>query len=238
MNYTYKDIINSYSEEKKLSDRNHHFILFLIYRPLSFPLTWLSLKLNIKPNYITLLTIIISIFLIFLFQSDFILYKYIACLLMFIFLILDCVDGNIARTTKKSNKLGEFLDLFSGLLFWSVIFPSISIGLNNNEIIFMEYKFILIHIGYTIPILFLFSRFISQQTKKIIGDNIYVVEKLFPIPILILNSFFDLVPIIYLISLYNSSVDVFLYIYFIYILSAILFILFNSYLKISTHVEK
>ena len=138
----------------------------------------MSLKLNIKPNYITLLTIIISFFLIFLFQSDFILYKYIACLLMFIFLILDCVDGNIARTTKKSNKLGEFLDLFSGLLFWSVIFPSISIGLNNNEIIFIQYKFILIHIGYTIPILFLFSRFISQQTKKIIGENIYVVDSL------------------------------------------------------------
>ena len=102
----------------------------------------------------------------------------------------------------------------------------------------MEYKFILIHIGYSIPILFLFSRFISQQTKKIIGDNIYIVDKLLPIPILILISFFDLVPIIYLISLYNSAVDIFLYIYFIYILSAILFILFNSYLKISTHIEK
>jgi len=232
MNYSYKDIIKSYSEEKQLSDKNHHFILYYIYRPISFPITWVLLKFNLTSNFVTVITILISFSLIPLLISEFIIHKYIAALMMFMYLVLDCVDGNIARTTKKSNKVGEFLDLFSGLLFWAIVFPSIGYGVLQENIILKDYDYLLSNVGYSITILFFISRLLNQEVKNNLIDKKIDQTLINPKIFLIIKSFYDLVPIIYFLFLYFSIIDIFLYLYFFYFSSAFIYIFYDSYSKI------
>ena len=45
-----------------------------------------------------------------------------------LFLVMDCVDGNIARLMKTSSKEGEFLDAVAGDLVGMLIVPCIGLG--------------------------------------------------------------------------------------------------------------
>ena len=141
MKYSFNAIVTCYTEDKRISDKNNHLILYYLYRPLSFPLTWLFANLRIKANHVTILSIIVTLVITYLLILDSLNLKYLAAFLMFIYLVLDCVDGNIARVTKSEAKYGTFIDAFSGLLFWSLVFPSIGIGA-KLDIIYFENLFI------------------------------------------------------------------------------------------------
>ena len=229
MNYTYKDIIESYTDYKRLSDKNSHFILYHIYRPLSFPVTWLFLKLKFSANSITLITILISVALPFLLISETVKLKFVAGVLMFFYLLLDCVDGNVARVTNTTKKVGLFFDAFSGLLFWGLVFPFVGIGASENNIYFKEIIYLLPHFGFYIVILFFMARLLSQQCKAMSvnfeEDDNQPSSSIY----LFLKSFFDLIPILYLVALYSLAVDIFLSLFLMYSLSVLIYIIYNSY---------
>ncbi len=82
-----------------------------------------SLVTNHIPNGITIIRIILTALLVFLFANGYEQVEIVIVITLLIF-ISDLVDGKIARKLKATSKVGEFLDVFADLgyiLFMSTI---------------------------------------------------------------------------------------------------------------------
>ena len=76
-------------------------------------------KYNIHPNTITIINIINSVFLYYnlkCFKNN----NLIICQII-LHLLLDCLDGEVARQCNKQSKLGGYLDSFGDIYFISII---------------------------------------------------------------------------------------------------------------------
>lgn len=188
-----------------------------IIRPLSFLITYLFLKLNISATTVSVISIFISLMgsLFLSFNSD--LFRLLGVIFIEFWLILDCVDGNIARFTKTASEKGEFFDSVSGYFTFSFVFLSLGIAAFHTLDIFPEkYKYLLIVLGAIasssnilfrlihqkfINMSFLFTKDLqksfnySNDLKSIVGDCltwiINQLEGLF-LPWLIFAYIFDL----------------------------------------------
>ena len=96
-----------------------------IFRPVSFLVTWLAIRLGLTSEAVSWLSGVVGLTgCIFLTsRNETLLVAGIGLLLLFN--LLDCVDGSIARTMKTENPYGRFLDSVCGgivdLIFWGVI---------------------------------------------------------------------------------------------------------------------
>ncbi len=113
-----------YPVEKFKAEINYPMVV--IYRLASIPLLIVSKILNLHPNFITL----ISFITLFLASFYAVLGSFvIASLLMSLTIVLDCVDGELARINEKETKLGLKLESIHADLTL-ILFPStILIGL-------------------------------------------------------------------------------------------------------------
>ena len=125
-----KDIKNSYFLTKQKQDRKDLW-LYYVARRISFYPTWLFLKLGISANqatYISMITGIIGCGL--LAFGDYSI-RIVGALLVSFWIVLDCVDGNIARFKNSTSNYGEFLDALSGYIMNVFLFLSVGIGAFN-----------------------------------------------------------------------------------------------------------
>lgn len=131
MKKTIAQIKASYSK-KSLREKKYGFFMYLIYRPLSFYLTPLFLSLSFSANAVTLIGLVLAICLpvIAIFGGQFA-FIYVS-IVGFSYLVLDCVDGNIARITEKGGFLGQYLDSLTGIIFWTMLYSSIGILVENE----------------------------------------------------------------------------------------------------------
>ncbi|MCJ7645568.1 CDP-alcohol phosphatidyltransferase family protein, partial [bacterium] len=107
---TIKDIRATYSKDKMVSERRNKVWLYYTGRLPSFYVTWIFLRLNMSANQATYISIIIGLgSCIFLALGSYTL-KLAGAFLASLYLLLDCVDGNIARSTKSSSPFGKFID--------------------------------------------------------------------------------------------------------------------------------
>ena len=96
-----------------------------IFRPVSFPVTWLAIRIGLTSEAVSWLSGVVGLAgCIFLMsRNETLLAAGIGLLLLFN--LLDCVDGGIARTMKTENPYGRFLDSICGgivdLIFWAVV---------------------------------------------------------------------------------------------------------------------
>ncbi len=125
MIYSLNEIIFSLPEEKKNADS---YWTRWVLRPISYPLTWIFLALNLTPNAVTWIGAVCAVFGGTLFglpglienvfnihsQNMVKILQWSGILLLFLFSVLDCVDGNMARTLKKNNPLGAWVDAVGG----------------------------------------------------------------------------------------------------------------------------
>ena len=80
-------------------------------------------KTNITPNQITVLNfvIIVPAVLYCLLQKDYI-YNIFALLFIFVYSLIDLVDGVLARTKSLQSKIGQWLDCSLGIIYQNLIF--------------------------------------------------------------------------------------------------------------------
>jgi len=119
-------IIAAYPPEKRRWDRTYPWIYYGA-RPLSFPLTWLALRLRLSPNQVTLLSFVsgLGAFALMVGGGG----GLVAGSCLFALLnILDCVDGNLARMRKEESPVGRFYDQAVGLVFY-LVYVALGAGL-------------------------------------------------------------------------------------------------------------
>ena len=116
MKYSFADVLVSLTPEKRKADGTMTTFLF---RPVSYPVAWLCLNLNISPNtvtYVSALGCLVAAVLV-LFPST--ICHIIAMILFILFAVLDCADGNMARTLNKKSRYGGWVDAAGGYIAYA-----------------------------------------------------------------------------------------------------------------------
>lgn len=116
MKYTMKDIYGSLSPEKRKSDGT---MTSLLYRPVSYPASWIFLRLGFSPNAVTYISALfcIAAFVLVLFPMPAL--HWVAIAFFFVFAVFDCTDGNMARTIGKKTVYGGWVDAAGGYLAYA-----------------------------------------------------------------------------------------------------------------------
>ena len=124
MKYSLADIKRSYTPEKAWAEMQGELPCYLIYRPLSFYPSWLLLRLRVPIMAVTLSSGVLALVMAFLAWEGRS-WAWLAVVASgFCFHVLDCVDGNMARTTGRFSRLGALLDGTIDMSFWCLLFLS------------------------------------------------------------------------------------------------------------------
>lgn len=175
MKYTYKDITSSLT--KKKNSRSSLWVQLWV-RKASFPITYLLINTGWTANMVSVLSwFIILVAAILLCINNF--WCMLAGVVLTNFwLVLDCVDGNIARVKKVKTFMGDFYDAIAG--YGPFSFSTIALGVaayHTTFIVEEKYKLWLILIGGIGALANLYMRLIHQKYlncyfvgKKEIGE--------------------------------------------------------------------
>jgi len=125
------DVRQSYTSEKARNDLVTDLWTYLVLRPVSFHLTPLFINLGFSANAVTALGLIPLLGgLVFSVSGaasplNFI----IGALFVNIWVLCDCVDGNIARFQGQTSKFGELFDSIVGMIFYGFLPVCLGLGL-------------------------------------------------------------------------------------------------------------
>ena len=126
-------ILTFFSDYKKNTNEfyQEEFLDFFIYRPLAFLLVKTTYFLPLTPNHFSVFALLISVLAGYFISTGTINGFICGGIGIFLFGILDCSDGMIARMKKNGHEYGIMIDMFvdaiSGIIFYSGLF----IGLNK-----------------------------------------------------------------------------------------------------------
>jgi len=125
---TLKEIHASLSPEKRKADGPW---TTLVLRPLSYPVSWIFIRLGFAPNGVTYLSAILCAAGFLSVATGRAVGAWIGFGLFFVFGILDCVDGNMARVLKKASPWGEWVDALGGYTGYATML--LAMGLAADE---------------------------------------------------------------------------------------------------------
>lgn len=121
MNYTLKSLTATYTNEKKQADS---FWTRWVLRPISFPISLVALRLGFTPNMVSWISALLAILGGALFGLGHLWAKPVpvqlgGIVLLFVFSVLDCADGNMARARNKANPWGSWTDAVGGYIAYT-----------------------------------------------------------------------------------------------------------------------
>jgi phosphatidylglycerophosphate synthase len=113
-----KEIVDSLPPGRIRTDSPLTIVLF---RPLSFMVAWLFLAMGWSANAVTYLSAALCLAGFAFLVSGPLWAAWVGLGLFFIFDILDCTDGNMARVRKTASPWGEWVDAFGGYTAYTTI---------------------------------------------------------------------------------------------------------------------
>ena len=145
MKYTFRDITSSLT--KKKNSRSSLWVQLWV-RKASFPVTYVFINTGWSANMVSVLSwIVIFVAAVLLSVNNF------GCMLAGViltnfWLVLDCVDGNIARVKKTKTFMGDFFDAVAG--YGPFSFTTVALGVAAFHTSFLvpeKYRYLLILLG-------------------------------------------------------------------------------------------
>jgi phosphatidylglycerophosphate synthase len=145
------------------------FLAYYIGRPLTYVLTIPFLYLHIKPNTVSLISIIFSIIGgVLLTVGATINIKIIGAAFFFLWSMLDGVDGNIARYTGTNSDMGIIWDATSGYIAMIAIYLSMGFGCYYGDFVYTSYdKTIYVMLGGLSAIFIILPRLVMFRKECI-----------------------------------------------------------------------
>jgi phosphatidylglycerophosphate synthase len=125
MKYSLKDIAASLPPEKR---RANGWWDRLALRPLSYPVTWLALACGLSPNAVTWIGVLFALAGGALFALAGGVLQWAGLGGLFVFSVLDAVDGNMARTLKKPNPWGSWTDAAGGYIAYTATLLALGVA--------------------------------------------------------------------------------------------------------------
>ncbi len=163
MNYSPKYFKENLPEWKRKKDP---VVSKLFYRPVSFLTASICANLNISANAVSYFSAIIGVIasILFLFNNN--LLAILGGVLVNIWLILDCTDGNIARSV-KSQPMGGFADSVSSYTIVALIFNTMGYYVfHQGGVIFKEGTALILLLGALASTFDTLARLIFQKFQN------------------------------------------------------------------------
>lgn len=171
-----KDITSSLT--KKKNSRSSLWVQLWV-RKASFPVTYCLINMGWSANQVSVLSwILIFVAAVCLSINQFG-WMLAGVVLTNFWLVLDCVDGNIARVKKIKSFMGDFYDAVAG--YGPFSFTTLALGVaayNTTFLVPEKYKYILLLIGGLGAMCNLYMRLIHQKylncffaAKQILGEQ-------------------------------------------------------------------
>lgn len=162
---------------KKKNSRSSLWVQLWV-RKASFPVTYLFINAGWSANMVSVLSwILIAVAAIFLSINNF-WWMLAGVILTNFWLVLDCVDGNIARVKKIKTFMGDFFDAVAG--YGPFSFTTIALGIAAFHTSFLvpeQYRYLLIIVGGVGAMCNLYMRLVHQKYQncffagqKILGE--------------------------------------------------------------------
>ncbi len=124
MKYSYKEVVDSLPVKK---NSRSSFWVRLWVRKFSFPITYLFINAGWSANAVSLLSWAIIFLGAVCLCIDSFWIRLLGVLLTNFWLVLDCVDGNIARCKKQKSFMGDFFDAIAG--YGPFAFTTLALGI-------------------------------------------------------------------------------------------------------------
>lgn len=132
--FSVREIRRHYTGQKAILEKqNYGFFFRKIIRPISFYLTPPFLFLGFSANQVTLLSLLTGLIGCGLLISGHYYFMLAGTVFLLSFLMLDFIDGNIARFHGKTNHFGKFLDGVSGTVIYTLIPICLGLGAGNKS---------------------------------------------------------------------------------------------------------
>ena len=160
MKYTYKKILDSLPVKK---NSNSSWWVKLWVRKVSFLFTYLFINLGFSPNGVSVISIFVALFSFICFAVPTTGALVLAIVGINLWLILDCVDGNIARCIKQKTIYGEFVDDIGGYYVVAFVYLAIAIRAYVDGGVLMNDSHWIIVIGAVSCISDILARLINKD---------------------------------------------------------------------------
>jgi len=113
----------------KMANRaNDGFFSVFFLRRVSKLLTWAAVKIGATPNQVTIASFAIGLYAALLFAQGDTWSLIIGAILLQVSIIVDCVDGELARYTRKFSELGAWLDAITDRVKEYAVFLGLAYG--------------------------------------------------------------------------------------------------------------
>lgn len=175
MKYTFSDITSSLT--KKKNSRSSLWVQLWV-RKASFPVTYLFINAGWTANMVSVLSWIVIFGAAVLLSINSFGCMLAGVILTNFWLVLDCVDGNIARVKKVKTFMGDFFDAAAG--YGPFSFTTVALGMAAFHTSFLvpeKYRYLLILVGAVGAVANVYMRLVHQKylnclfaAKKILGE--------------------------------------------------------------------
>ena len=111
---------------------NDGFFSVFFLRKFSKILTWLAVKVGATPNQVTLISFAIGLYSAYSFSLGGFWNLLLGAVLLQLSIIVDCVDGELARYTRKFSQLGAWLDAVTDRVKEYMVFLGLAMGADKE----------------------------------------------------------------------------------------------------------
>ena len=158
--YSFKEIVKSLPVKK---NSKSSLWVKLVVRKMSFLCTYIFINLGFSAWLASIFSVLVAIAGSLCLAFDDAVCRIVGVGLIEFWLVLDCVDGNIARVKKTSSEMGEFIDALSGYYVTGFVYFFVGITAAYTTELFSKYAFLLILFGGVSSIAGLLARIIHQK---------------------------------------------------------------------------
>jgi hypothetical protein len=117
----------------KLANRaNDGFYSVFFLRKISKLFTWLAVRLKMTPNQVTLISFAVGLVSAYEFSKGNFWGIFAGAVLLQLSIIIDCVDGELARYTRQFSQLGAWLDAITDRIKEYLVFFALAYGAAKN----------------------------------------------------------------------------------------------------------
>jgi phosphatidylglycerophosphate synthase len=167
--YTLAQVRASYTPHKAWQEMSGELPAYLLYRPLSFWLTVPLLRLRIPTLAVTALSGLIAVSLPLIAALSATSAWLEVGLLALVFHVLDCVDGNLARTRGTCSPGGALLDAIADQAFWIALLTSLGLMVSRTQHPLAPQA---VTLGLGCSVLLLWGRRVRDEARLLSGERV------------------------------------------------------------------
>jgi len=159
-----------FGEIKKSGFVKEHYNYWneILYDYLALPLVWVSIKLRLKPNIITLIGLFIRLISLYFYI---VFLPFLAIFFFVLGYILDAVDGIVARVTNKCSRFGALFDYHVDFVTRRIFYGALTIGIflkyNNPFILILGLVFVIFLLVREVLYMGAEKRYKNETNKRI-----------------------------------------------------------------------